>query len=55
MVQCELCLREDVLGIANLQLDSIAAEGFTIGKTIQGQQTQTRIGDVKLLLFYRSP
>jgi hypothetical protein len=43
----ELGLREDVLDIERpLQINPIAAEGFTVGKTLQGQQTQTRIADV---------
>ncbi|HXC97795.1 MAG TPA: BatD family protein, partial [Verrucomicrobiae bacterium] len=40
----ELCLREDVLNIQNVQLLPIPAEGFTVGKTQEGQRTQTRAG-----------
>ncbi len=41
----ELCLREDVVNIANVQLSPVPAEGFTVGKTLEGQKTQTRAGN----------
>jgi hypothetical protein len=40
----ELCLREDVVNIQNVQLEPVPAEGFTIGKTLEGQNTQIRVG-----------
>jgi hypothetical protein len=41
----ELCLREDVVNIQNVRLDPVAAEGFTVGKTLEGQRTQIRLGN----------
>ena len=40
----ELCLREDVLNIQNVQLIPVPAEGFTVGKTQEGQRTELRAG-----------
>jgi BatD DUF11 like domain len=40
----ELCLREDVARYGNVQLNPIPAEGFTVGKRLQGQETQSRLG-----------
>lgn len=40
----ELCLRNDVVNIQNVQLDPITAEGFTVGKTKEGQKEQTHLG-----------
>lgn len=34
----ELCLREDVVNIQNVQLEPVAAAGFTTGKTQEGQR-----------------
>jgi BatD DUF11 like domain len=43
--ELELCLREDVVDIRNASLTPISANGFTMGKSVQGQPTGTRIGN----------
>ena len=41
----ELCIREDVADIQNAQLTPVPAEGFTVGKSIRGQRSSTRVGN----------
>jgi hypothetical protein len=43
-VQLQLCLRREVQGISNFQLTSLPAEGFLVGKMVQGQRGQAQIG-----------
>jgi hypothetical protein len=47
----ELCLREDVLNAGNLQMNPVPAEGFTVGKMVQGQKSQTRMGNANYAVF----
>jgi hypothetical protein len=47
----ELCLREDVLNIQNVQIIPVPAEGFTVGKSQEGQRTQTRQGNANYTVF----
>ncbi len=47
----ELCLREDVLNIQNVQLIPVPAEGFTVGKTQEGQRTQIHQDNVNYTVF----
>ncbi|HRT10013.1 MAG TPA: BatD family protein [Candidatus Paceibacterota bacterium] len=44
-VQLQLCLRREVQGISNFQLTSLPAEGFLVGKMVQGQRGQAQIGN----------
>jgi hypothetical protein len=41
----ELCLRQDVVNIQNVQLEPMPAEGFTVGKTLEGQRSRIQIGN----------
>lgn len=45
--ELQLYLREGILGINDFQQSPPEAEGFTIGKTIKGQQHETRLGNVR--------
>lgn len=44
-VQLQLCLRREVQGISNFQLTSLPADGFLVGKMVQGQRGQAQIGN----------
>jgi hypothetical protein len=45
VVQIDLCLRNEVQGIGQFQFMTLATDGFTSGKWVQGQQRQMRIGN----------
>ncbi len=45
-IQLELYLREGVANMRDFQLTPMQAEGFTVGKMIEGQQHKVRLGNV---------
>ena len=48
--ELDLYLRDTVLGVQNFQFSPVNADGFTFGKTVQGQQRVVQVGNGKFTL-----
>jgi hypothetical protein len=44
-VQVQIYLRREIQGISNFQLTSLPAEGFLVGKMVEGQRSQAQVGN----------